>query len=329
MTSFLEVAAVFSLALLTHQGFGNKEIVIGGLAPVTGPASPWGTSSRKGFDLAFYECNSKGGINGHLVKLIFADDKSDPTVTMDAVNHLIKEDKVVALLGPVQSFIAVAAGRVCQQNNIPMVATTATNPNVTQVGDYIFRACYTDRLQSEVGAKFAFENLKARNVGCIFEKSNGAFKSAAENFAAKFNALGGKVVAEPFDQFGTMDFGPQLAKILPAKPDLLYLPGSLDVPQIIKQARAKGFKGPVLGTDGWDSPKLIELGGDAVEGGYFTNPFSSRTPALKCRISSRNTKPSMEPFRTARPPCPTKRPRCCSTASAGRAPPMVLPCGTP
>jgi branched-chain amino acid transport system substrate-binding protein len=156
-----------------------------------------------------------------------------------------------------------------------MIATSSTNPKVTLVGNYVFRVCFIDPFQGTVGAKFAFEDLKAKKAACIFDVGNDYTKGLSEFFKAKFTALGGEVVGYEGHATGTTDFKAQLTKVLAAKPDILYVSDYYnDVALIAKQARELGFKGPLVGGDGWDSPKLMEVGGAAVEGCYFTNHYS-------------------------------------------------------
>jgi branched-chain amino acid transport system substrate-binding protein len=270
-------ALILSLAVGAAVGCGRKEIVIGGLAPLSVQGVDAGIASEHGFELAFDECNAKGGINGHPVKLRFADDQGDELATVNAIRRFINQDKVVAVLGPVWGGPAVSGGKLCQQAKIPLVATTATSPAVTQVGDYVFRACFTDPSQGKAGATFAHDTLKARNAACIYEKSlsTTGFQAAAEAFADRFTALGGKVATESFGTSG-VDPSSLLDRLLPGKPDLLYLAvwGNATV-SLARQAREKGYTGPILGTDSWDYPDLLKLAGSAVEGCYFTNHFST------------------------------------------------------
>jgi branched-chain amino acid transport system substrate-binding protein len=267
---------VFPLVVSASFGCDKKEIVIGGLISTSGQASDSGVNSLHGFELAFAECNAAGGIHGRPVKLVLADDQSDNLGCTRAAQKLVAKDKVMAILGPAQSWLAEDGGRVCQQAKVPMVATTATDPVVTQVGDFIFRACYTDPQQGEAGAKFAYDILKSRNAASIFGKyfRVTALQSAAESFSARFSSLGGKVAT---DYYGDgKDPRQVLDNLLAAKPDLLYVaaPGA-QAANIAKQAREKGFNGPILGTDSWDSPNLVTTGGLAMEGSYFTNHFSA------------------------------------------------------
>jgi len=274
-------AAVFmTLVIGSVMGCRKKEIPIGALTTVSGPYAVNGAFVQHGCELAFSECNAAGGINGHPVKLVLADTKLDDLACTLAAQHLVGQDKVVAVLGPEFSGLAVTGGRVCQRAQIPLVATGASRPEVTQVGDYVFRAGYVDQQQGEAGARFAYETLKARNAACLFKQyfGNPVFKTVAETFAAKFSSLGGKVVSDYFGKDGK-DPSHMLGSLLAAKPDLLYLAvDGDDVPALARQARERGFSGPILGVDTWDMPQLFEGGGAAVEGSYFTDSFCPDEP---------------------------------------------------
>jgi len=251
------------------------EIKIGGVGPLTGEAATFGVSTKNGYDMAIAECNAKGGILGKQVKLVFADDKGDPAEGATVFTKLIEQDKVCAIIGTVMSKVCLAGAPICQNAQIPNIVTTATNPKITEVGNYIFRASFIDPFQGTVGAKFAFNELKAKKAGCLFDVGNDYTKGLSEYFKATFTQLGGQVVGYEGHASGTTDFKAQLTKILAAKPDVLYVSDYYnDVVLIAKQARELGFKGPLLGGDGWDSPKLTEIGGAAVEGCYFTNHYS-------------------------------------------------------
>jgi len=272
------VSAVLAVALagtFLACDKNGKEIRIGGVGPLTGEAATFGVSTKNGYDMAVAEWNAKGGVLGKQVKLTFADDKGDPAEGSTVFTKLIEQDKSVAIIGTVMSKVSLAGAPICQNAKIPMIATSSTNPKVTEVGDYIFRACFIDPFQGTVGAKFAFEDLKAKTAACIFDVGNDYTKGLSEFFKAKFTALGGQVVGYEGHATGTTDFKAQLTKVLAAKPDVLYVSDYYnDVALIAKQARELGFKGPMLGGDGWDSPKLMEVGGAAVEGCYFTNHYS-------------------------------------------------------
>jgi len=254
---------------------GAKEIKIGGVGPLTGEAATFGAATKNGYDLAVAEWNAKGGVLGKQVKMTFADDKGDPAEGATVFTKLIEQDKSVAIVGTVMSKVSLAGAPICQNAKIPMIATSSTNPKVTLVGDYIFRACFIDPFQGTVGAKFVFDDLKAKKAACLFDVGNDYTKGLSEFFKAKYTALGGTVVGYEGHATGTTDFKAQLTKILAAGPEVLYVSDYYnDVALIAKQARELGFKGPLVGGDGWDSPKLVEVGGSAVEGCFFTNHYS-------------------------------------------------------
>jgi branched-chain amino acid transport system substrate-binding protein len=271
----------------------NKEIKIGGVGPMTGEAATFGASTKNGYDMAVAEWNAKGGVLGKQIKMFFADDKGDPAEGATVFTKLIDENKVCAVIGTVMSKVSLAGAPICQNAKIPMIATSSTNPKVTDVGDYIYRACFIDPFQGTVGAMFAYNDLKAKNAACIFDVGNDYTKGLSEFFKAKFTALGGTVVGYEGHATGTTDFKAQLTKVLAAKPDVLYVSDYYnDVALIAKQARELGFKGPMLGGDGWDSPKLMEVGGSAVEGCYFTNHYSQddSSPLVQSFVKSYTAK---------------------------------------
>jgi branched-chain amino acid transport system substrate-binding protein len=277
---------------------GAKEIKIGGVGPLTGEAATFGASTKNGYDMAVAEWNAKGGVLGKQVKMTFADDKGDPAEGATVFTKLIEQDKSVAIVGTVMSKVSLAGAPICQNAKIPMMATSSTNPKVTLVGDYIFRTCFIDPFQGTVGAVFAFNDLKAKKAACIFDVGNDYTKGLSEFFKAKFTTLGGEVVGYEGHATGTTDFKAQLTKVLAAKPDVLYVSDYYnDVALIAKQARELGFKGPLLGGDGWDSPKLMEVGGAAVEGCFFTNHYSQddTAPLVQAFVKSYKAKYGADP----------------------------------
>jgi branched-chain amino acid transport system substrate-binding protein len=180
----------------------------------------------------------------------------------------------------VKSSNSIAMAKVVQPARIPMVTPTSTNPKVTEVGDYIFRVCFIDPFQGFVMAKFARENLKLNKVAVLRDLNSDYSTGLTDVFTRKFTEMGGKIVAvETFNQ-GDSDFRGQLTAIKRAAPDGLYVPGYYsEVGVIARQARELGLTVPIMGGDGWDSEKLFELGGSAVEGHYFSNHYSSDDPA--------------------------------------------------
>src|SRR5215218_8949092 len=161
-----------------------------------------------------------------------------------------------------------------------MLSPSSTNPGVPQKGDYIFRVCFLDPFQGFVMAKFARENLKLSKVAVLKDNRSAYSEGLAEVFTRKFTELGGKVLATESYSAGDTDYRAQLTAFKRQKPEAIYVPGYYsEVGVIARQARELGLNVPLMGGDGWDSDKLFELGGSAVEGSYFSNHYSSQDPA--------------------------------------------------
>ncbi|MBP8990894.1 MAG: ABC transporter substrate-binding protein [Spirochaetes bacterium] len=284
---FFLILSIFLLLILSFSSCKSssfskkqaKEILIGGVGPITGEAAPFGQSTYEGCELAIEEWNQNGGVLRKQIKLIYQDDKADPTEAATVWTKLITQDKVVGIVGTAMSKCSLAGAPISQQYKVPMITPTSTYPAVTEVGDYIFRACFIDPFQGTIGAKFCYENLGARTAACIFDVGNYYTKGLAKFFRDKFTELGGTVIAFEAHPTGTTGFKVQLTKIISNKPDVIYIPDYYnDAALIAKQARELGFNGPLVGGDGWDSPDLFKIGGTAVENGFFTNHFSEDDP---------------------------------------------------
>jgi branched-chain amino acid transport system substrate-binding protein len=268
------LGVVLGATFLSCAG-GAPEFRLGGVGPVTGEAATFGVSTKQGIEMAVGEWNAQGGVLGQQIRLAFADDKGDPAEGATVYTKLIQQDKVSAIVGTVMSKVSLAGAPICQSYKIPMISTASTNLKVTEVGDYIFRACFVDPFQGTVGAMFSYHDLQAKTAAVIFDVGNDYTKGLAEFFRTKFTELGGQVVAFEGHASGTTDFKAQLTKMVQASPDVIYCSDYYnDVALIARQARELGFKGPMVGGDGWDSPELTKIGGAAVEGTFFTNHYS-------------------------------------------------------
>src|SRR5207248_2443442 len=163
----------------------------------------------------------------------------------------------------------------CQREKVPMITPASTNENVTKVGDYIFRICFIDPFQGSVMAKFAANTLHAKKAGLLTDVGSDYSKGLADAFRKAFGQLGGTIVSEANYAKGDSDFNAQLSKIKAGNPDVIFIPGYYtEVGTIARQAREQGIKAPLIGGDGWDSPKLFESAGESLEGCYFSNHYS-------------------------------------------------------
>ena len=252
-----------------------KTILLGEYSALTGSQASFGTSTDNAIKMAVAEINAKGGVLGKPVEVRVEDDNSRADQVPSAVLKLINEDNVLAVLGEVASSSSLAAAPICQKAGVPMLSPTSTNPKVTQVGDYIFRACFIDPYVGESLAKFSKDNLKAKTAAIFTDVKSDYSKGLSQYFKDSFVKDGGKVVAEESYQAGDTNFRSQLTNIKGKQPDVIYIPGYYtEVGNIAVQARSLGMEQTLLGSDGWDSPKLFEIGKSAVNNSYFSNHYS-------------------------------------------------------
>jgi branched-chain amino acid transport system substrate-binding protein len=264
--------AVATVGLLACPGDrSDSTVVVGHYGSLTGAEATFGQSTARGIRLAVKDVNASGGIKGRRVELKSYDDRGISQEAGTAVTRLITSDKAIAILGENTSSLSLAGGRVAQQYGVPMISPSSTNPQVTALGDKIFRVCFLDPFQGWVQAKFARETLKASTAAILYDQGQAYSKGLAEYFKAAFEKLGGSVVTEQAYTGGDQDFSAQLTTIRQAAPDVLLVPGYYtDAGNIALQARKLGLATPLLGGDGWESPQLVAIGRDAVDGSYYS-----------------------------------------------------------
>ena len=238
-----------------------------------------------GAELAVTEINEQGGLLGTPVELIgHINKEAIPEVSVQLAETLIVEDEVIALIGPNRSSHAVVVGPVAQQYGVPMVTTTATNPNVTNAGDFVFMASFTDSFQGAVMAQFAESELDLSTAAVITRSGDLYTEGIAEFFTRNFSQLGGDIVANEAYEAETVDFTALLTDIAAAQPDALFIAGFVqDLALITQQARALPLQNAVgdptvfLGADSWDSQLLFDNEAAELEGSFFSGHFSPET----------------------------------------------------
>lgn len=259
-------------------------IRVGEFASLTGKEAAFGQSSHKGTLLAVQEINAAGPVLGKKLELLTEDTQSKPGESATVVRKLISRDKVVAILGEVATGRSLEAAPICQQNKIPMISPSSTNPRVTEMGDYIFRVCFIDPFQGTVMAKFALDTLKKHDVAILSDVATPYSVGLANYFRDTFTRDGGKVVAEQKYSSGDKDFKAQLTAIKAANPEAIFVPGYYTEAGLVAvQARQLGITVPLFGGDGWEAPELIQIGGAALEGTFYSTHYSSedRSPAVQ------------------------------------------------
>jgi branched-chain amino acid transport system substrate-binding protein len=253
---------------------------VGAYLSLSGPDTQFGVDTREGIELAVDEVNKAGGVKGKPIKVLFEDDKSNPQETTNKVLQLIERDKVVALLGEVASSRSKAGGIVANKKKIPMISPSSTNPDVTKVGPFVFRVCFTDDLQGQMGARFVAESLKKKKVAILFASDDLYSSGLAKEFRDEAKKVGLEIVGEKGFLKTETNFTTYITELRDAKPEVIYAPIYYNamIPAA-RQAKAAGVKGDMfLGTDGWHTDALVKDAGEEMEGAYLTDHFAPDMP---------------------------------------------------
>lgn len=259
---------------------GADEIVIGEYGSLTGDKATFGIMTNRGIELAIAEVNGAGGVLGKKVRVLVEDDQGKPEEAANAVQKLVNQDRVVAVIGEVASSNSLAAAPVCQAAKVPMISPSSTNPKVTETGDFIFRVCFIDPFQGPVMSKFARNTLKVTDVAILTDVKSDYSVGLAKFFKEDFVANGGRIVDEKSYAASDTDFSAQLTAIRAKNPQAIFVPGYYtEAALIAKQARGLNITVPLLGGDGWDSATLFEIGGKALNNTYFSNHYSADDPS--------------------------------------------------
>ena len=292
-------SALLGVAMLgsVFAGCGNDkaasdEIKVGVNIEMTGNQANYGNAGLEGIRLAIKEANEAGGINGKKITLVEADSKSEAAEAVNAATKLISDDKVQVILGPAVTANVIAESQVATDNKVPVIGFAATNPDVTvengQVKPFIFRSCFIDPQQGTVMAKFATKELKAKTAVMYIDSSSDYSKSLGKVFKETFEAAGGKVLMEESFLAKDQDFKAALTKLKTANADVIFVPAYYEeVGKIVKQARELGITCPMLGTDGWDDPKVADIAGvAALNNTFFSTHYFSEDPGAKSFIDA-------------------------------------------
>lgn len=236
--------------------------------------------------LAIDEINAAGGVLGSQIKYVHYDDQGDPTAATTGYDRLVNEDGMVALIGAVTTAPTMAVAQKAVQDGIPMITPSGTGAAITQVGDNIFRTCFTDPYQGELMAHYAQEKLGATTVAVLYETGSDYSKGVADAFNETAQELGMTVTTMEGYQTGTTDYNAQLSKIKEGNPDAVMAPCYYgEGAMILNQARALGMESAFLGPDGWDGllNQLKEGDGDltVLNNSFYCTQYALGEPSDK------------------------------------------------
>lgn len=262
---------------------GGAPFKVGLAAPFTGDYATYGASHKAGADIAMAELNDAGGVNGGQVSTEIGDDLGDPKQAVLVAQKFIDDTSIVVVDGHMFSGATIAAGAKYESAGLPMISPSATNPDITTLGAYIWRVCMTDAVQGEGLATYSVSTLGSKKIAIMYDNSDYG-RGLADAYEAAVQTAQGTVVGKEQYATGDTDFKAQLTKLKGAGPDLLFLSGYYpEGSKIAQQARELGMDVQMLGSDGYASDELPKLGGAAVEGMLLSTFFdyTKEDPAVQ------------------------------------------------
>lgn len=252
----------------------GEPIKIGFFSPTTGFAAADGTSALQSAQLAVKIVNERGGVLGRPLELVYYDDAAKPDQASAIARKLIEQDKVVAAISGSYSGATRAAAPIFQEAGIPMLSAYAIHPEITKTGDMIFRIGTLATTQGRVGAELVGKVMNLKKVA-ILTIDNDFGISLTEGFKQHAAEIGLEIVLEEKYPLGETEFRPIIGKIKASGAEVVYATGYYnEAANLVSQARDEGLEIPIIGQEGYDSPKFIELAGEAAEGVIITTDLN-------------------------------------------------------
>jgi len=255
--------------LLTGGVYAADTIKIGLMAPLTGAAAADGFSVHSSVKLAVERVNGAGGLLGKKVEIVVYDDRADAKEAVALARKLIEQDKVVAVVGGSYSTPSRAVAPIFQEEKIPFVAAYAVHPDITKAGIYSFRNGFLGTVEGKCAAYAAVKMLNAKRIALLVS-DNDFGRTLAEGFRYYMDKYAkgiATIISEQAYPFQEKDFKAYLTKIKQENPDLIFTSGYyFQTGPVVKQAREMGITAHILGEEGADSPKLLEIAGQSAEG---------------------------------------------------------------
>jgi len=272
------VVAVVGSALAGCKSAAKEPIYIASANPMTGDSGQFGQFKVEGMRLAIEQANAAGGINGRPIELIVEDDMGNPREAANVAQKIASNDKIVAVLGHWNSSCTLAAIPIYDQAGIPTI-TCSINQAISGASKWVFRISITDQECGRQLADYVVQTLGKKNIA-VFYDNNDYGKGEDTVFSARAEELGAKIVArESYIEGQSRDFTAQLTNIKRAKPDILFLAGYYtEAAMICQQMHQLGLDIPVIGPDGLNNEKLVELGGKDVEGVMAVSYYDKSMP---------------------------------------------------
>ena len=263
------LGAILGVSLVAASAQAGT-IKIGFNVPLTGFAAADGLSAKTGAELAVEQINGAGGVKGDMLELVIYDDQASPKEAVPIAQKLIEKDEVVAGVSGSYSGSTRAAAGIFQEAGVPYISAYAIHPDITRAGNFVFRTSFVGEVQGRAGAKLIGESLGLKRVAIITLK-NDFGQALAAGFKEAASSFGIEILSEYEYSIKDRQFGPIVSKVLADKPDVIYASGYFfTAGPLVSQLRAGGIDVPIIGQEGYDSQKFIEIAGAASEGTIIT-----------------------------------------------------------
>ncbi|MEL7648922.1 MAG: ABC transporter substrate-binding protein [Sedimentibacter sp.] len=281
---FIMIMALLLSAVLTGCSSGSQDkepdtIKIGVASPFTGDYAQFGDYTKDGVELAVEEINATGGVLGKPVEIVYGDDKGDSKEAVSVAQKFASDKNIVGIVGHFFSGATLAAGPIYQQNKIPTIAMASTNPEVANIGDYVYRINVGDNYQGSELAEILKEE-GYNKVSVIYDNSDYG-KGVSDVFTKSFTDLGGEVLFnETYLGGQDKDFSLILTKIKNSDTEVIVLVSYYtEASLIIQQARNLGIKAPFYASDSLYTDDFLTLAGEAAEGTHVVCYFHESDPS--------------------------------------------------
>lgn len=280
-----------------NGGTGEKVAKIGYVGFLSGGGAAYGDAQKKGLELALEELNAanKGKLK---IDLLIEDSAGKKESAVNAVNKLINQEKVVAIIGPTLSGEMFAAGPVANEAETPIFGISNTAEGINDIGPFVFRNSLPESVAIPAAMKAAVQKNPIKKVAFIYSKNNDFAVSGFKTMKKTAEEMGLQNLGEETFADGDVDFAAQLTKIKATNPDAilvsaLYKEGSL----VVKKAREIGINVPIIGGNGFNNPKVVEIAGKAAEGLFVATPFipENQDPKVQKFVKSFQTKYGSQP----------------------------------
>jgi branched-chain amino acid transport system substrate-binding protein len=268
------IGILFTFVVFNSCNQQKKDILkIGVIIFQTGEAAEYGAWVKNGLEMAKDEINSKGGINGQPIELLYEDDQSNPKTDVTVFNKLLTTQNIPIVIAGVTSQSAMSLAPIAESKKIVLFSPCSSTPDYSYAGDYIFRNWPSDKEEGELMAEYSYNKLGYRSIATLTMNNNYGL-GLKKVFSSKFIELGGKIIFDEEFAEGTTDFKTIVTKLTTQKFDAIYLPShAKEVGAFLKQMKQNNQRFQVLGCVTYESPELIKIAGESANGIIFTTPF--------------------------------------------------------